>query len=48
MKCQHSNILSYIDCLTIAFSLNKKITLHTTEKNLGEIFPDLKLEEYYF
>jgi predicted nucleic acid-binding protein len=48
MKCQHSNILSYIDCLAIAFSLNKKITLHTTEKNLGEIFPDLKLEEYYF
>jgi PIN domain nuclease of toxin-antitoxin system len=48
MKCQHSNILSYFDCLAIAFSLNKKITLHTTEKNVGEIFPDLKLEEYFF
>ena len=48
LKCQHRAELSYNDCYTIAFSLNKKITFHTTEKSLGKILPTLKLKTYIF
>jgi len=48
LKCSHSKILSYNDSLIVAYALNKKITLHTTEKNLHQTFPDLKVKEYVF
>ncbi len=48
LKCKHSNILSYNDCIIIAYALNKKIFLHTTKKNLHKILPTLKLKEYSF
>jgi len=48
LKCQHRAELSYNDCYAIAFSLNKKITFHTTEKRLSKILPTLKLKTYNF
>ena len=48
LKCQHRAELSYNDCYAIAFSLNRKITFHTTEKNLGNLVPTLKLKTYNF
>ncbi len=48
LKCQHRNILSYNDCYTIAYALNNKITLHTTEKELKDILPNLKTRKYQF
>ena len=48
LKCQHRAELSYNDCYAIAFSLNKKITFHTTEKSLSKILPTLKLKTYNF
>ncbi|TFF88527.1 MAG: type II toxin-antitoxin system VapC family toxin [Promethearchaeota archaeon] len=48
LKCQYSNSLSYNDCIIIAYALNKKITIHTTEKGLNKLFPTLKLKEYLF
>jgi len=48
LKCQHRAELSYNDCYAIAFSLNKKITFHTTEKSLRKILPILKLKIYDF
>ncbi|MBY8983596.1 MAG: PIN domain-containing protein [Candidatus Lokiarchaeota archaeon] len=48
LKCQHANNLSYNDCFAIAYALNKKLTLHTTEKTFGTIFPTLKLKTYSF
>jgi len=48
LKCQHRAELSYNDCYAIAFSLNKKITFHTTEKSLSKILPTLKLKTYKF
>ncbi|TXT58004.1 MAG: hypothetical protein BAJALOKI1v1_1790004 [Promethearchaeota archaeon] len=48
LKCKYSNILSYNDCLLIAYALNRKIYLHTTEKNLQKVLPTLKVEEYEF
>lgn len=48
LKCQHPNILSYNDCFAIAYALNKKLRLHTTEKRFGEIFPTLKLKTVSF
>jgi len=47
LKCQHRSILSYIDCMVIAYSLNKKMTLHTTEKSIPKI-PNLKIKKYSF
>ncbi|MHA1143910.1 MAG: PIN domain-containing protein [Candidatus Helarchaeota archaeon] len=47
LKCQYRNILSYNDCLVIAYSLNKKMTLHTTEKDLPKI-PNLFVKKYKF
>ena len=37
LKCQHAQVLSYIDCITIAFSLCENAELHTTEKLLKQI-----------
>ena len=48
LKCQHRAELSYNDCYAIAFSLNKKMTFHTTEKSLSKILPTLKLKTYIF
>jgi len=48
LKCQHAKILSYNDCFAIAYALNKKLTFHTTEKNIGNIFPTLRLKMYTF
>lgn len=48
LKSEYPNILSYNDCMIIAFSLNNKITLHTTEKNLHKILPNLRVKEYNF
>lgn len=48
LKCKYSHILSYNDCLIIAYALNKKIMLHTIDKGLGNILPTLKLKEYIF
>ena len=47
LKCQYRRELSYIDCLIIAHSLNQKLTLHTTEKNLPDI-PNLLIKKYKF
>jgi len=48
LKCQYPAELSYNDCYTIAFALNKKMIFHTTEKRLREILPNLKLKTYVF
>ena len=48
LKCQHTKILSYNDCFAIDYALNKKLIFHTTEKNIGKIFPTLKLKLYSF
>jgi len=48
LKCQYSQDLSYNDCYAIAYALNKKLTLHTTEKGLGNLIPHLKLKSYTF
>ncbi len=48
LKCQHSKILSYNDCFALAYALNKKLTFHTTEKELKKILPTLKLTTYIF
>jgi len=48
LKCQHYQSLSYNDCFSIAYALNKKLTFHTTEKELGKIIPNLKLKYYIF
>ncbi len=48
LKCQYVQALSYNDCYAIAYALNKKVTLHTTEKGLGKLIPNLKLKSYAF
>ncbi|MFO8019978.1 MAG: PIN domain-containing protein [Promethearchaeia archaeon] len=48
LKCRYAHILSYNDCLLIAYALNKKITLYTTEKDLKKTVPSLKVKEYTF
>ncbi len=52
LKCQHRDRLSYIDCMNIAFCLNSKCTLHTTEKLLKQILPEtrkrLRIVSYVF
>ena len=47
LKCQHRTTLSYNDCIIIAYSLNKKLVLHTTEKDLPKI-PNLTIKKYQF
>ena len=48
LKCQYVQALSYNDCYAIAYALNKKFTLHTTEKGLGKLIPNLKLKSYIY
>jgi predicted nucleic acid-binding protein len=52
LKCQNRKILSYNDCLSIAFCLNNKVELHTTEMNLQSIpnytLKRLKIQKYSF
>ena len=48
LKCQHYDELSYNDCFAVAYALNKKLTFHTTEKNLGKILPNLRIKSYIF
>ena len=43
LKCQHPTTLSYIDCVSIAFCINNKCILHTTEKNIKKI-PHITLQ----
>ena len=47
LKCQYRRILSYFDCLVIAYTLNENLTLHTTEKNLRTI-QNLKIKMYTY
>ncbi|MEX2680280.1 MAG: PIN domain-containing protein [Candidatus Sigynarchaeota archaeon] len=37
LKCQHAAVLSYIDCMSIAYCLRENIEFHTTEKLLKAI-----------
>ena len=48
LKCQHRKELSFIDCSIIAYALNERITLHTTEKSFSKIVPALQVREYSF
>jgi predicted nucleic acid-binding protein len=48
LKCQYYQELSYNDCFSIAYALNKKLAFHTTEKNLMKILPNLKVKSYIF
>jgi predicted nucleic acid-binding protein len=47
LKCQYRTKLSYIDCLMIAHSVNQKLIVHTTEKDLPKI-PSLLIKKYKF
>jgi len=47
LKCQYRMVLSYFDCLAIAYALNERLVLHTTEKNLPTI-PNLKVKKYQY
>jgi len=47
LKCQYRRILSYFDCLVIAYALNEKLELYTTEKKLPTI-QNLKVKRYSF
>lgn len=48
LKCQHRKLLSYNDCYAIAYALNRNMTFHTTEKELKEILPNLKVKKHKF
>lgn len=43
LKCQYQHVLSYNDCLSIAYCLESKLTFHTTEKKL-KTYPSYVLE----
>ncbi len=47
LRCQHRK-LSHNNCIAVAFCLNNKIPLHTTEKKLKELIPHLSLRTYPF
>jgi predicted nucleic acid-binding protein len=47
LRCQHRT-LSYNDCIAVSFCLNHKMTLHTTEKKLKDLTPNLTLKTYFF
>ena len=47
LKCQYRRILSYFDCLVIAYSLNEKLVLHTTEKDFPSI-QNLRVKKYQY
>ena len=52
IKCSDRKKLSYIDCLSIAYSLNANINFHTTEKLVKKIpvktLERLKLTTYFW
>jgi predicted nucleic acid-binding protein len=48
IKTLYPHVFSYVDCSLIAFSLNNKITLHTTDKEIKKKFPQLKIITYNF
>jgi predicted nucleic acid-binding protein len=37
LRCQHQSILSYIDCMSIAYCLQSGAVFHTTEKKIKQI-----------
>jgi predicted nucleic acid-binding protein len=47
LKCQYRRILSYFDCLVIAYALNERLVLHTTEKELPSI-QNLRVKKYQY
>ncbi|MHA2247193.1 MAG: hypothetical protein ACXADY_19765 [Candidatus Hodarchaeales archaeon] len=47
LKCQYRRILSYFDCLVIAYALNERLILHTTEKELPSI-QNLRMKKYQY
>ena len=47
LKCQYRRILSYFDCLVIAYALNERLVLHTTEKKIPTI-QNLKVKTHSF
>ncbi len=47
LKCQYRRILSYFDCLVIAYALNERLVLHTTEKKIPTI-QNLKIKTHSF
>lgn len=47
LKCQYRGILSYIDCIIVAYAIDQKVELHTTEKELKNI-PKLIVRDYNF
>lgn len=47
LKCHYRRILSYFDCLVIAFALNERLVLHTTEKELPSI-QNLRVKKYQY
>ncbi|MHA1620291.1 MAG: PIN domain-containing protein [Promethearchaeota archaeon] len=52
IKCSDRKKLSYIDCLSIAYSLNTNISFHTTEKLVKKIpiktLERLKITTYFW
>lgn len=48
LRCEFRRILSYNDRLIVAFCLNNKYTLHTTERKLKDLIPNLSLKIYSF
>ncbi len=48
LRCEYRRMLSYNDCLVVALCLNKRYTLHTTEKKLQGLIPSLSLKIYSF
>jgi predicted nucleic acid-binding protein len=48
LKCQFRHTLSYNDCTMIALALNRKLTLHTTEKEIKKKIRAIELVEHSF
>jgi predicted nucleic acid-binding protein len=50
LKCQYQHMLSYNDCLAIAYCLETKLVFHTTEKKLktfpGHVLSQLNVVKY--
>ena len=47
LKCQYRELLSYNDCIVVAYAIEQKVELHTTEKELNTI-PKLIVKDYIF
>jgi hypothetical protein len=47
LKVEYPSKLSVVDCLICAYSILKRVELHTTEKELPDI-QNLKVIKYYF